>query len=137
MIPHFKNHTHKRNEVCFFVKGSNLLLLPETRAVVRQGQNLELTCLSNETRGSYVFYAYNSSQNVIYGQGGDNKRCQNFTNQAILHCDFGRPWQFRLTLLNPVHNQTIFCSRQIHEIFVISNTTIFVQGKHNYEWLLV
>lgn len=108
------------------------MLFPETTAVVRQGQNLELTCHSNVSGGVYWFFTYdNDGKPVNYGSGGnDFKQCVNRSDQAYIECDFKGPWRFKLTLLHPVHNQIIYCNRTLNRKVSTCNVTIVVQGKH-------
>ncbi|XP_056001629.1 hemicentin-2-like [Ostrea edulis] len=109
----------------------DITLTPQSPATVREGQALELTCQSGQTSGLYKFYYINSEgNNIEYANGGGSfavKPCDNKTNDAVIECDFGTPWKFKLTLLNPVHNQTIYCQRSFQGRDVSISTTIFVQ----------
>lgn len=62
--------------------------------------------------------------------GGGFKTCIAYTNQTIFECHFEEIWTFKLTLLNPIHNQTIECirSRAYNRTSSSIYTTIFVQG---------
>nr|XP_022293909.1 uncharacterized protein LOC111104321 isoform X1 [Crassostrea virginica] len=105
------------------------MLFPETTAVVRQGQNLELTCHSNVSGGVYLFFTYdNAGKPVRYGIGGnDYKQCVNSSDQAFIDCDFKDPWRFKLTLLHPVNNQIIYCNRTLHRKVSTCNVTVVVR----------
>ncbi|XP_056001680.1 hemicentin-1-like [Ostrea edulis] len=112
---------------CF---GQDITLTPQSPATVREGQTLVLTCQSGQTSGLYTFSYINSEGNTIgYASGGGGfKSCTNNTNDAFIECDFGTPWKFKLTLLNPVHNQAVYCQRTGGGQDVKnSSTTIFVQ----------
>lgn len=110
--------------------GFELILKPETPAFVKKGQTLELTCQSNESGGSYVFSTIDvEGRGVILGVGiGRFKSCVSYTNQTVFECDFEEIWTIKLTLLNPIHNQTIECSRVYNRTSLSINTTIFIQG---------
>ncbi|XP_056009268.1 hemicentin-1-like isoform X1 [Ostrea edulis] len=111
---------------CF---GQDITLTPQSPATVREGQSLVLTCQSGQTSGVYRFFYTNSEGNKIsYATGGGGfKSCLNSTNDAFLECDFGTPWKFKLTLLNPVHNQTVYCQRSFQGRDADISSTIFVQ----------
>jgi hypothetical protein len=105
--------------------------MPQSPATVRLGQALVLTCQSGQESGLFAFCFINNEGNTIsYAVGGGGfKSCTNFTNDAFIECDFGSPWVFKLTLLNPVHNQVIYCQRNGGGLDIKnSSTTIFVQG---------
>lgn len=108
--------------------GSALILKPETPALVKEGHTLELTCQSNESGGIYVFNTIDvEGRRMSLGAGGGGfKLCVSSTNQTIIECHFGEIWTFKLTLLNPIHNQTIECSASYTQ--TSPSTTIFVQG---------
>ncbi|XP_056009630.1 hemicentin-1-like isoform X7 [Ostrea edulis] len=107
------------------VQGQDITLTPHSPATVREGQALVLTCQSNQTSGLYAFsYINNEGNRILYAAvGGGFQSCSNNTNDAFIECDFGTPWKFKLTLLNPVHNQIVHCQRGD----VNTSTTIFVQ----------
>lgn len=50
----------------------------------------------------------------------------NIHNKTTLECDFEER-TFKLTLLNPIHNQTVYCSRSYNRTTLSTSTTIFVQ----------
>lgn len=110
--------------------GSELILKPETPAFVKKGQTLELTCQSKEPGGLYGFYMIDVEvRKPLLGIGGGGfKTCEAYTNQTIFECHFEEIWTIKLTLLNPIHNQTIECSRSYNRTMLSINTTIFVQG---------
>ncbi|XP_052709076.1 cell adhesion molecule 1-like isoform X3 [Crassostrea angulata] len=112
----------------FLICGFELILKPETPAFVKKGQTLELTCQSNVPVGIYYFYMIDVKGRMIsLGAGGGAFRsCHSFINQTRFECDFEEIWTFKLTLLNPIHNQTIECSGTYNRTLSI-NTTIFVQ----------
>ncbi|XP_056009617.1 cell adhesion molecule DSCAM-like isoform X3 [Ostrea edulis] len=112
------------------VQGQDITLTPQNPAIVRKGQTLVLTCQSNQTSGLYTFFYINSEGNTILyaAVGGGFKSCSNNTNDAFTECDFGTPWKFKLTLLNPVHDQVVYCRRSGGgQDLKNSSTTIFVQ----------
>ncbi|XP_056001692.1 hemicentin-2-like [Ostrea edulis] len=112
---------------CF---GQDITLTPQSPATVREGQGLVLTCQSGQTSGVYRFFYINSEGNtILYGNGGGGfQSCSNNTNDAFIECDFGTPWKFKLTLLNPVHDLVIYCQRYGGgQDLKNSSTTIFVQ----------
>ncbi|XP_056009614.1 hemicentin-1-like [Ostrea edulis] len=112
---------------CF---AQNITLTPQSPAMVRKGQPLVLTCQSNQTSELYTFTYIDSEGNTIrYALGGGGfQSCQNITNDAFIKCDFGTPWKFKLTLLNPVHDQVVYCHRSREgQDLKNSSTTIFVQ----------
>ncbi|XP_056001698.1 cell adhesion molecule 4-like [Ostrea edulis] len=116
---------------CF---GQDIRLTPQSPATVREGQALVLTCQSGQTSGAYQFFSISSEGNrTSYGNGGGGfQSCSNDTNTAFIdayiECDFGTPWKFKLTLLNPVHNRIVYCLRNGGGQDVKNgSTTIFVQ----------
>nr|XP_034334473.1 neural cell adhesion molecule 1 isoform X2 [Crassostrea gigas] len=113
----------------FLICGSELLLKPETPAFVKKGQTLELTCQSNDPGGLYVFYTIDvEGRRILLGVGGGSfKSCLSHTNETGFQCNFEEIWTLKLTLLNPIHNQTIECSIAYNRTTMNINTTIFVQ----------
>ncbi|XP_065928217.1 cell adhesion molecule DSCAM-like isoform X2 [Magallana gigas] len=113
----------------FLICGSELILKPETPAFVKKGQTLELTCQSNDPGGLYVFYTIDvEGRRISLGVGGGGfKSCLSHTNETSFQCNFEEIWTLKLTLLNPIHNQTIECSRAYNRTMLSINTTIFVQ----------
>ncbi|XP_056009270.1 kin of IRRE-like protein 1 [Ostrea edulis] len=113
---------------CF---GQDITLTPQSPATVREGHTLVLTCQSGQTSGLYQFFYTNSEGNKIaYAIGGGGfKSCENSSNgDSFLECDFGTPWKFKLILLNPVHDQAVYCQRSGGaQDLKNSSTTIFVQ----------
>lgn len=112
--------------------GFELILKPETPAFVKKGQTLELSCQSKEPEGRYGYRMIDvEGRRTLLGYGGGGfKTCEAFTNQTIFECHFEEIWTFKLTLLNPIHNQTIECTRYgtYNRISSSIYTTIFVQG---------
>jgi hypothetical protein len=103
----------------------------------KQNFILGLTCQSDQTNGVYTqFYYVNSKgENYYYGTGyygtaeGLFLSCHNDTFDAFIECDFGTPWTFKVTILNPVHNRVVFFeSRGGGHPIKNTSTTIFVQG---------
>ncbi|XP_061190050.1 titin-like [Saccostrea echinata] len=112
--------------LCFYQCAGELTL---SSAKVREGEALELLCQSSEAGGLYTFYSSNNQGYERYGIGvGSFKSCQTGDVPGyIMECDFDN-WIFNLTILNPIHNQVIFCNRRTGpEDTIIINTTIFVQ----------
>ncbi|XP_061190049.1 cell adhesion molecule 2-like [Saccostrea echinata] len=98
-------------------------------AEVREGEALVLTCKSTEPGGTYRFYSSNQGSKETYGIGtGSLRICRSEPLQGyILECDFDN-WIFNLTISLPVHNQVIFCERNMGRGQLMSiNVTIFVQ----------
>ncbi|XP_048773500.2 uncharacterized protein LOC125678831 isoform X6 [Ostrea edulis] len=111
------------------IESPELTIRPQTPATVREGETIVLTCQSNHSSGIYQFFTIDGQGNrVIYGTGGGSfKSCQNGTQAAFLDCNFENPWKFFLTLLNPIHNQVVYCSRAFIQGYWNTSTTIFVQ----------
>jgi hypothetical protein len=109
----------------FYFAGQYLTLIPQSPASVREGHALVLTCQSNHTNGFYHFFYVNGDGSRVNYAVGEEGSCQSFTNDTVVECDFGTSWTFKLTLLNPVHDQTVYCERNYAKN---SSTTIFVQG---------
>ncbi|XP_055999867.1 uncharacterized protein LOC125655883 [Ostrea edulis] len=89
-----------------------------------------MTCQSNQTSGEYQFFYINGEGNkILYASGGGEfQSCSNNTNGSFIECDFGTSWNFSLILLNPAHNQTVYCQRSGGgQDIKNSSTTIFVQ----------
>lgn len=122
----------QRNYICIsYHIGSELVLNPENKATVEEGRPLTLTCQSNETSGIYsLFYIDTHGNRINYGSGGGAfLSCTSSTNQANIECEFGSSWIFRLTIIHPVHNQTVFCSGFQNNKELLTSTTITVEGK--------
>lgn len=111
-------------------------LLPEKKFMIFMV--CRLICQSNEPGGFYFFDTIDvEGRRITLGYGGGSfKQCVSYTNQTIFECQFGEIWKFKLSLLNPIHNQTIDCSRILtyNRTSLIISTTIFVQG--NYTWVI-
>lgn len=130
-LSHF-NKIGTREEIHDFLGfvGFELILKPETPAFVKKGQTLELTCQSKEPEGLFGYYMIDVEmrKTLLSIGGGGFKTCEAYTNQTIFECHFEKIWTFKLTLLNPIHNQTIECIRAYNRTSSSINTTIFVQG---------
>lgn len=114
--------------LCFL--GSDLILEPETPAFVKKGQTLELTCQSNESGGVFGFFTFDmeGSRILLVIGGGVFNSCLSQTNKTLFECHLEEIWTFKLTLLNPIHNQTIICSRSYNQTMWRISTSVFVQG---------
>lgn len=114
------------------IKGQqqDLTLTPNTPAYVEQGNAINLTCKSTTTRGVFTFYHNKSGKQINFGIAGGSSftTCVDYNVSNVqLHCEFDVEfWIFVLTFSKPMHNQTIFCSRQLTELKTV-NSTIYVE----------
>ncbi|XP_062590492.1 uncharacterized protein LOC134252070 [Saccostrea cucullata] len=111
------------------ITSPKLIITPKSPATVKEGQSLALTCHSTDSGGIYMFFTLDNKGNrIIFGIGGGSfKACSNETQLAFIECSFGDPWLFNLTLLKPIHNQEVYCSRQVGQEGWNTSTIIQVQ----------
>lgn len=111
------------------VKGQSITITPQTTAIVRYGNELNLTCVSSESTGAVGFYYIDQINNEPVNLGVavfSFKQCKNESDSVTLFCDF-KTNTIMVTLFNPLHNQKIFCKRSFNRTENETFTTIYVQ----------
>lgn len=114
--------------------GQSITITPQTIAIVRDGKELNLTCVSSENTGNVGFYYKDqiSNEEIFLGIAFFSfPKCNKLSDSAILFCEF-KTNTFVLALLNPLHNQKIFCRRSFNGTDIETFTTIYVEGISNF-----
>lgn len=110
--------------------GQFLAIQPQSPAYVRTGEKLNLTCQSSQSKGTLAFHDFlrQDTKRTLGTVTYSFQECLKVpTVSDFVRCDFSTS-TFILSLLTPVHNQTVFCQAVVSGTASTAvNTTIFVQ----------